>query len=283
MLNQAPQGAPAPEAPIVQAPEAAPVTRSVEAVPDAEKVEPKEDPKFAARFAALTRKEQAIRAQEAEVKEWKNKYRAYEEEERLAKDNPLKWLEKRGLSYDKLTQLALNDGAKPAEMQVQELREQLEREKQEREERETERAKKDVEYKTQEFLSGVDEFLTANSDTYELLRNHEDGPGLVLEVMNVHKQKHGRVLSVTEAAEFIEKHFEGELETKYGKIKKIRNKFGTPPADPAPPVVPAAPALRTQSPTLTNNQAASVATPSTQKVLSLEESKREAAKILKWV
>jgi hypothetical protein len=285
MLNQAPQAAPAvtetPVAPVTPAPvapEAAPV---VETPPVEAEKEQKEDPKFASRFAALTRKEQAIRARENSVKERESKYTSYEEEMKIAEANPLAWLEKRGYTFDKLTQLALNDGKKPADMQIQELREQLQREKEENEKKAAEDAKKDVETKTQRFLSGVDEFLTAQSETYELLRTHDNGPQLVLDVMNEHQRVHGRILTVPEACEFIEKHFEAELDNKYGKLKKIQKKFGkaeeAPAAPPASPEAPKAP-----SPTLTNSLSTAVATPSSQPVLNPEDSKREAAKLLKW-
>lgn len=271
--------APAAEPVVTPAVETTPPVEVV-AAPEPEKVEPKEDPKFAARFAALTRKEQAIRAQEAKVKEAEAFRRTFEEDERLAKENPLKWLEKRGHTYDKLTQLALNDGSKPADMQIQELREQIEREKREAAEAAAKEAEETAKAKTQEFLTGVGEFLDKHAEKYELLKNHDNGPELVLEVMHAHKAKHGRILSVDEACGFIEKHFEDELESRYSKINKIKNKFGPqvapPPADPLPQAKP-------QSPTLTNTQAATVPTPSTRVALSPEESKREAAKLLKWV
>lgn len=246
--------------------------------------EAKEDPKMASKFAALAKREQKIRMQETALKEKLARISEYEANEKLLNESPLEYLAKRGLTFDKLTQLALNDGKKPAEMQIKELEERLERERKEREEKETENAKKKVEAQRAEFFEGVKDFLKANPEKYELCLAEDEGvPELIFEVMNTHKERTGRILPIEQAADVVEKHFESLLDEKFVKLNKLKSKFikEEKPADPAPAM--AAAIEKKDSPTLTNTQAATVPTPSTSKALTLEESKKEAAKLLKWV
>lgn len=301
MLNQAPNtAAPAASAPTDTAPvTAAPVVdtkqeqvpaaepaKAPEAQETKEEKEAKEDPKMASKFAALAKREQKVRMQETALKEKLAKISEYEMNDKLFNENPLEWLSKKGVTFDKLTQLALNDGKKPPEMQIKELEERLDRERREREERETEAAKKRVEAQRQEFFEGVTGFLKENPDRFELCLAEGDGvPELIFEVMNVHKEKTGRILPLEQAAEAVEKHFESLLDEKFVKLNKLKSKFvkeekpaattGTQPVT--------ATVEKKESPTLTNTQASTVPTPSTQKALTIDESKREAAKLLKWV
>ena len=101
--------------------------------------EPEKSDDFSRKFAALSRREKEIRAKEAEYDK-----RIAELEERLGsfgkkpepepelpieyrlKKDPLRALEDMGLSYDKLTELALNDGKLTPEMQMRLMREELE-------------------------------------------------------------------------------------------------------------------------------------------------------------
>jgi hypothetical protein len=269
--------------PVVEPVLTAPVEQKpVEVVEAKEEKEIKEDPKMASKFAALAKREQRIRMQETSLKEKLSKISEYEMSDKLFNESPLEWLAKRGVTFDKLTQLALNDGKKPAEMQIRELEERLEREKKEREDRETESVKKRVEAQREEFFEGVKNFLKSNPEKYELSLTEEEGvPELIFEVMNIHKERTGRVLPLDQAADVVEKHFEGLLDQKFIKLNKIKSRFAQ--EKPADPVAPAATMDKKESPTLTNTQAASVATPSTNKILTLDDSKKEAAKLLKWV
>lgn len=262
----APEQVIAPAAPVEAAPP------PVEPVKEAQ-----DDPKFASKFAALSRREQAVRLQEAEAKKQREEYRAYQDEQKLLNENPLEWLSKKGITFDKLTQLALNDGKKPAEMQIQELKESLERERREKEEAEKTNAQKAYENQKQSFITEIDEFLNQNKDTYELTFVAADASTMIYDVIEQHYLKNKRVLPVKDAVEMVEKYFETEVDEKYMKLNKIKSKLA--PKEPAPAPAPEG----RQSPTLTNSQASSVPTPATNPVKSIDESKREAAKLLKWV
>ncbi len=269
--------------------EAAPVVPTIETVP-ATPVEPtpapvevkeevkEEDHKFASKFAALSRREQSLRLKEQTLKQQEADYKAYKEEQKLLNDNPLEYLTKKGITFDKLTQLALNDGKKPAEMQVQELREQLEREKLEREEGEKTAAQKSYETQKISFVNEIKDFIDGNKETYELVSVADEPSELIYNVIEQHYLNTKRVLPVKDAVEMVEKHFESEIESKYSKLNKLKNKFGA-----KEPAVETKTETVRQSPTLTNSQASAVATPHTNKVMSVDESKREAAKLLKWV
>lgn len=281
--------APTEAAPVTPAVAETPAPEAAAPAPEAPKVEEtKEDPKFAARFAALTRREQALRAKETEVKDWQSKHKAFEEEQKLMDANPLEYLQKKGWTFDKLTQLALNDGKKPAEMRVQELEERLEKEKREREEKETKAAQTRYENQKKEFVGNIGKFLKDNAEAYEFCAAEDDGAQLIYDTIEEHyvrtkeQSGTGRVMTIEEAAKAVEKYFEDLVDNKYSKINKLKSKFQPKEAALGAGTAPQAPASPKPA-TLTNTQASSVATPSDKKALSVEESKREAARLLRWV
>ena len=94
---------------------------------------------FASKFAALSRKEKALRERESDYEskfeEMERKLSEYEAKnkepevdwEHMLRNDPLKALEEAGLGYDKLTELALNDGRLTPDMQMAAMREEIER------------------------------------------------------------------------------------------------------------------------------------------------------------
>ena len=94
---------------------------------------------FASKFAALSRKEKALRDRESEYEskfeEMERRLEEYETNsqepevdwEHLLRNDPLGALEEAGLGYDKLTELALNDGRLTPDMQMSAMREEIER------------------------------------------------------------------------------------------------------------------------------------------------------------
>ena len=88
-------------------------------------LEQPQDSEFDRKFAALSRKEKALRDRELELdKKYGNKEKELPLERRI-RANPLKALEELGLDYDKLTELALNDGRLTPDMQMKLMREEL--------------------------------------------------------------------------------------------------------------------------------------------------------------
>jgi hypothetical protein len=282
----------APQAPVEAAPAAAEPAK--EPVAEEKSPSPAEDQKFAARFAYLAKRENALRAKEQAIKEKESKYSAYEAEQKLMDENFLEWASKKGYSFDKLTQMALHDGKKPPELQIKELREELERDKKAREEEGTKKHRETLENNRKTFVDNASRLVEQKKDQFEFLSANESPGELVLEVVQAYYQqtceydedgrvsKPGRILSVEDAASMTEQGLEKEFEEKIWKLDKVQKRVPKE-APKAPEAEAKAEAQGKPSHTLTNSQAATVPTPHTPKILDVEQSKREAAKILKWV
>ena len=248
-----------------------------------------EDDQFSRKFAALSRREKDIRAKEADYE-----YRMSELEERLQelqnppeepqapieerlRRNPFETLEEMGLGYDKLTELALNDGKLTPEMQMKLMREELEhgyKSKFEELEERLSQKEQEEEYNKYEsietnFKQEIDSFVNGK-DEFELI-NANGASDLVYDVIEEHYNDTGRVLNMDEAAEAVESYLEDELE-KLMSLGKVKSKFS-----PRQEQV----FKRQPSPTLSNAHSAQ-AYQRADRPLSNEESVKEAAKLIRW-
>ena len=248
-----------------------------------------EDDQFSRKFAALSRREKDIRAKEADyeyrMRELEEKLQELQNppeepqapiEERLRR-NPFETLEEMGLGYDKLTELALNDGKLTPEMQMKLMREELEHGyKSKFEELEERLAQKEQEeeynkYESIEtnFIQEIDSFVNGK-DEFELI-NANGASDLVYDVIEEHYNDTGRVLNMDEAAEAVESYLEDELE-KLMSLGKVKSRFS-----PRQEQV----FKRQPSPTLSNAHSAQ-AYQRADRPLSNEESVKEAAKLIRW-
>ena len=248
-----------------------------------------EDDQFSRKFAALSRREKDIRAKEADyeyrMRELEEKLQELQNppeepqapiEERLRR-NPFETLEEMGLGYDKLTELALNDGKLTPEMQMKLMREELEHGyKSKFEELEERLAQKEQEeeynkYESIEtnFKQEIDSFVNGK-DEFELI-NANGASDLVYDVIEEHYNDTGRVLNMDEAAEAVESYLEDELE-KLMSLGKVKSRFS-----PRQEQV----FKRQPSPTLSNAHSAQ-AYQRADRPLSNEESVKEAAKLIRW-
>lgn len=275
----------------------APSTETVETeAVEAQAVETEQDSApaqddFAKKFAALSRREKDIRSREqeyearlAELNAKTNDMLPKQEQEteqlpleyRL-KRNPLKTLEELGLSYDKLTNLVLNDGELPADMQMKLMKEELESDYKTKFEQLEERLKaKEVEEQEAKLNTVVDSFkkeindhISAETEKYELITASESQE-LVFDIISQHYDETQRILPIEEAAQAVEEHLLEEF-SKFSNIKKLSS--GEEASKPD---------TFRQSPTLSNDLSAQSVN-STDKKLSPEESKARAAAMLKWV
>jgi hypothetical protein len=265
-----------------------------------------QDRKFAAKFAALSRKERAVtskvkaaeqRLAEIEARiassaapvEKKQEVVQEDFETRLLKD-PFNTLKAKGLDFETLTKMALNDGKLTPELQMQIMQQEMEKkiaaqfeekygkklsEYEARIKAEDEQKKAAVEAKAvNDFKSGIKSDLESEKDNFELLlAEGQDGIDLVYNVMDAHYQETGRVMGKKEAAKLVEAELLSELEKRTGlsKVQKLlAAKVQTPKAKESKPA----------SPTLTN--AMSQASSTGKRRLSDEESRQEAAKLIKW-
>ncbi len=200
--------------------------------------EPEKSDDFSRKFAALSRREKEIRAKEVEYDK-----RIAELEERLGsfgkkpepepelpieyrlKKDPLRALEDMGLSYDKLTELALNDGKLTPEMQMRLMREELEgdykKKFEELENRLLEKEKSDEQRRYDDIQRGfqneIEDFVESNADRYELIQANEAND-IIYDVIEEHYNDTGRILDIEEAAEAVESYLEEEAE----KLLKTR-------------------------------------------------------------
>ena len=248
-----------------------------------------EDDQFSRKFAALSRREKDIRAKEAEYE-----YRMRELEERLQelqnppeepqapieerlRRNPFETLEELGLGYDKLTELALNDGQLTPEMQMKLMRDELEngyKSKFEELEARLSQKEEEEEYNKYEsiennFKQEIESFVNGKGE-FELI-NANGASDLVYEVIEEHYNDTGRVLELDEAAKAVESYLEDELE-KLMSLGKVKSRFS-----PRQEQV----FKRQSSPTLSNAHSAQ-AYQRADRQLSNEESIKEAAKLIRW-
>ena len=246
--------------------------------------------RFASKFAALSRKEKALRDKEADYQskfedmerrlaeyEAKNKEPEVDWEQLLRRD-PLKALEEVGLGYDKLTELALNDGKLTPDMQLAAMREEIEsdyrRKFEELEGRltEKEQAEQEAYYDSvqENFHNEINNFVEQNQDKYELIEASQAN-ALVFDVIEEHYNETGRVLDIGEAADAVESYLEEEA-GKLMKLKKISSRLGVDPRE----------LEELEQVTLSNDHSAQVQYDGASRLLSEEESKARAAKMLQW-
>lgn len=259
-----------------------------------------EEDSFSTKFAALSRKEKAIREREVQLEQ---KFQALEERlaaaerqsqpvepeapaeeplDQLLRKNPLEALKKFGWDYEKLTQMTLEDGKMPAEMQMQLMQDELERKyqseleelrneiTQDKEQRENEKYQQVI----NNFMTELNEFVDTNNDNYEFIKAN-DAVDLVYEVIEEHYEESGRVLDKKEAADLVEQYLEEEFRQKIAKTSKAKKFLA--PQEVNEPVS----EKRQSSPTLSNAHSAT-ASPKAERKLSEDESRAKAASLLKW-
>ena len=243
-------------------------------------LEQPQDSEFDRKFAALSRKEKALRERELELE---RKFGSKEKElplERRIRSNPLKALEELGLDYDKLTELALNDGRLTPDMQMKLMREELENDYKEKfnslEERLNAKEKMEEEAKydavKQGFVGEIESFINENKNDFEYVA-HNEATDVVYDVIEEHYNETGRILDIKEAVEAVESYLEEEAE-KLLSLSKVKNRLSQ--RDQREPETPR------QSQTTLSNALSAQANQRVDRPLSDEESKREMARMLQW-
>lgn len=275
-------------------PDNAPVeTEVVEEVVEAAPEVKKEEDLFSKRFAALSKKEKALRQRESSVNarmaELEARLKGMEPKveapkpiipiERRLRENPLDTLKELGLSYEKLTELALNDGKVSMEDRIELMKEEMEnRHKSEIESIRNELLEKDKQNEEQKYKEIVQNFMVDltgfvnDIPDYELIRAN-DAVDLVYEVIEQHHAKSGKILSNKEAADHVESHLLQEAQ-KFLKLKKLGYK--------EPQVAEKKPVSQNAAPTLSNSNATTLSNKVGVEIKSDYELKKLAASMLKW-
>lgn len=166
-------------------------------------------------------------------KAWKSK----------AKTNPKEYLEKSGLTYEEVTDFYLNDGKPSADTQYKSIKEELDafkkeqadlRAKEQSDLEQAEQSKLDETIAT--FKEGINDFLSKNTDKYELINIYEQQE-MVYDYISAHYQQEleqqktnpnhrPRVLDKEEASDAVEAYLEEEQIKRAQKSKKLQTKLG---------------------------------------------------------
>lgn len=225
----------------------------------------KVDPKFSAlarKEAQLYREREELKAQKAALEQAHRQVVAFEEARQVARRDPLAALEALGITYDALTEHVLNGGKPTPNAEVAAVREEL---AQLRAEQEAARARaeelasarlaEENQAVIEEARQAAVAFTEANVDRYELTAAN-NGASLVPQVREQHFARTGKLLTIEQAADLVEKHFEGVAD-RIAKARKFQTKIAPPPR--APPATPAATPPAAQR-TLSNALTASAST-----------------------
>lgn len=214
-------------------PNAATEPQTAPAAPEA-----KTDP-LAPKFAALAKREkqarilqqqsrlqaQALAKREAAIAE---REKIWEEE---FKSSPLEALKKRNLTYQDLTNAALNDGKFQPDVALKDLKDEIQKVRQETEAKEKlalQNAQKQAQMAEQQAVAHFQEQIGAhieqNLEKYELTKIY-DANDLVYQTVEEHFNRTKKILSVSEACELVESYLESELERTSKESKKFKSKF----------------------------------------------------------
>ena len=232
MTEEAVQEAPAEEAPSAELMEE--VAEETTEAPEAAEAPPEpERPDFSRQFAALARKERAIRQKEQEFARSSKEREQYEgtstrlaDLQRLAKENPAKLLGELGINYDELTQQVINEGNPTEEQQLRLENEKLQarlgklEEVYDKQRQQAEQAQ--VSAARTQLVDNIKNFVD-DSSTFEMVQHH-DAYGLVAQVMQEHYNTTKEVLEYGDAAKLVEDHFMAEAERYLGS-KKLQDRF----------------------------------------------------------
>ena len=232
MTEEAVQEAPAEEAPSAElmeevAEEATEAPEVAEAPPEPER------PDFSRQFAALARKERALRQKEQEMANFAKQREQFEgtstrlaDLQRLAKENPAKLLGELGINYDELTQQVINEGNPTEEQQLRLENEKLQarlgklEEVYDKQRQQAEQAQ--IRAAHTQLVDNIKNFVD-DSSTFEMVQHH-DAYGLVAQVMQEHYNSTKEVLEYGDAAKLVEDHFMAEAERYLGS-KKLQERF----------------------------------------------------------
>jgi len=227
MTEEVVQEAVAEEAPTQElmeevAEEAAEVAEAPEAPAEPER------PDFSRQFAALARKERALRQKEQEMANFAKEREQFEgtstrlsDLQKLAKENPAKLLGELGINYDDLTQQVINEGNPTEEQKLRleneklqsrlgKLEEVYDNQRQQAEQSQINAAKNQL-------VDNIKNFVDDGS-TFEMVQHH-NAYGLVAQVMQEHYNTTKEVLEYGDAAKLVEDHFMAEAERYLGSSK----------------------------------------------------------------
>jgi hypothetical protein len=235
---------------------------------------PDEKELFTSRFTALSRKERQLQEEQKRIKEHEaklNEINSIQESKDV-----MKALQYHGFTIDDVINHALGEDADVEDKDpVESLKEEFESYKQSLQEKEEQEKlqQEEINQKTIDeaitlHKDQINSYLSENLDKYEIITSQEQ-QDLVWDVTEAHFDEYGEVLSIEDAANKVEAHLEAEVQ-KLLNLKKFGSKSEPKGIEDKP----------TASRTLTSEQTPSV--PVKERILSKEDSLKQAASLLKW-
>lgn len=278
------------------APESVPPTDGQQAAPAAPEpsVPPQKsayDDQFARQFAIMAKKERELVAKEQHLKSVQAKLQEYENLSNLARENPLEFIQKHGITYKDLTERVVNDG-------IETIDQRLARENAKLQERianlegtlgNITKEREEASYKStyQGFIDEIKNFANNTPEEYDLVQRKGAYP-LVAEVMQEHYKTTQEVLPYATALKLVEDHLEAEAKAFFEspKLKKkyvpeaVKEAVSAPPAPTGAAQGNQAASVAPKTLSNTHNAQQTVRNPS--ELLSKEESLARAAALLRW-
>lgn len=243
--------------------------------------QPKPVDDFSEKFAALTREQKKIWEEKQKLKAIQAEVEAYKKKVELKQKNPYLFLKEEGLELNQILEMAAKDGEPPsAEDKIAELERKLEaRIKAEQEKEEKEKQAREQEA-IDKFRQNLETHIKTKKDDYELI-NAQNAFGIVFEVIAQHYDKTlqetgtAEIMDMDKAAQMVETHLTNELQKLKG-LKKVSSLFGQQIEAATEQAKPQGSSATLNS-SVVPQQSAPKPRPRT-----IEESKAEAAKLLRW-
>lgn len=180
-------------------------------------------------------KEQALLEREAKLREIEDRISKFE-----SLSDPLEALKLKGWSYKDVTDFVLNNNKPTPEQQIKSVEQQMrdwmskqEDAQKKAAEEATSRAKAEMDAVVTNFKGEIAEFLDAHKDTYELTSLYQQQE-LVFSTVQAHFDQTGKVMSIKEASELVEKYLEEQVEQSL-KTKKLQSRLAPRAAEGSKP------------------------------------------------
>ena len=194
--------------------------------------EPAPDP-FSRRFAQLAREQKKLRQERDEMKRVqqeldarKNTVSAYDDLQKLARENPYEVMQKLGLDYEALSRQVLQDGEITPEQkmagEMKRLRDEIDAMKAERAELVKQEEAKKYQDTYGRFVDEIKSFVD-NTNEFDFVKAN-NAYHVVAEVMQEHYNSTQDVMSYDDAAKMVEDYYEAEAE-KYLAVPKLEQRL----------------------------------------------------------
>lgn len=182
------------------------------AVKQVTEAEHNDDPEFAKKFSALTRKQKEIYEMQKALKERETVVSKYESLEKLKKENPFEYIKQQGLDLNEVLEYAAKQGDGPTiEDKVTDIEKRIQAHLDELKAKELDQKTKAEQAAIDNFRNSLKTHIVGKSDEYELI-NAQDEYDSVFELIQEHFNQtqaqtgQGEVLDFDKAAKLVEDH-----------------------------------------------------------------------------